>query len=286
MKTKSLIFSAFTIMVLLISCVPKAKQTETAIEKTEKVVKKGPIYDTSDPKSMLKAVAYAHGGWGDLWKKRDVEYVYEYRSSEGKADVSTERYIFDNEASLGKYSLHQINVMPDEDGEVIQFFDGEQTSVMVDGTKTENPQLLGVGDFLRRANYFWFTMPYKLTDQGTIVSYQGKEDHEGKTYDKVQVTYDASMTQKEQNDIYILYINPDTKRIDRFYFSLPFLGVNEPVIIADYEYQNIDGQIISTKRKYFLPSETGYADDPNIVQTLSNIKFNNGFTVENLMENL
>ncbi|WP_435623100.1 DUF6503 family protein [Flagellimonas sp.] len=286
MKTQNLRLLALAAMVLLTACVQKAKEKETQAEQAEKVVEKAPVYDTNQPETLLKAVAYAHGGWGDLWKKADVQYTYDYRSADGKADVSIERYIFGNEASLGKYTQHEINVMPGEEGEVIQYFNGQETVVMVDGEKAENPQLVGVSDFLRRANYFWFTMPYKLTDKGTIITYQGQEEYNGKTYDKVHVTYDPELTGKEQNDIYVLYVNPETKLIDRFFFSLPFLGVNEPVIIANYEYEDVDGQLIATKRTYFLPSEEGYSDEPNLVQTLTDITFNNGFTSENMMENL
>ena len=286
MKTQSLQLLAFASIILLTSCVQKAKETETQAEQAETMVEKAPVYDTNQPETLLKAVAYSHGGWGDLWKKGDVQYTYDYRTPDGKADVSLERYMFRNEASLGKYTQHDINVMPGEDGEVIQYFNGQETLVMVDGEKAENPQLLGVSDFLRRANYFWFTMPYKLTDKGTIITYQGQEEYNGKAYDKVHVTYDPEITGKEQNDIYVLYVNPETKQIDRFFFSLPFLGVNEPVIIANYEYEDVDGQLIATKRTYFLPTEEGYGEQPNIVQTLTDITFNNGFTTENMMENL
>nr|WP_299342015.1 DUF6503 family protein [Allomuricauda sp.] len=287
MKTKGFTILALASIALLASCVQKTKAPETAPAETvvEDVVP-APVYDTTQPRSVLKAVAHAHGGWGDLWKKNDVEYTYDYRSADGKADISTERYIFSNEASFGKYTQHEINIMPNKKGEVVQCFDGKETVVLIDGQKTEDEQMVGLGDFLRKANYFWFTMPYKLTNDGTIVTYQGQEDYQGTAYDKVHVTYDPEITGKEQNDIYVLYVNPETKLIDRFYFSLPFLGVNEPVIIANYEYEDIDGQLIATKRSYFMPSENGYSEEPNLVQTLTNIKFANGFTVENLMENL
>jgi len=128
-------------------------------------------------------------------------------------------------------------------------------------------------------------MPYKLTDKGTILKYLGQEDYNGTSYDKVEVTYDPAITGKEQNDIYILYINPTTKMIDRFYFSLPAMNVNVPAIIANYEYEDIDGQKIATKRTYFMPNEKGeYGEEPNLIQTLTNIKFNNGFTPENIMK--
>lgn len=271
-------------ILLIASCGPKNKKVEEATEVVTEVVAEAPVYDTNDPNTILASIAHAHGGWNDLWKKGDVEYTYDYRlPANDMADVSVERYIFSTEASYGKYAQHQINVMPNEEGEVVQCFDGKETVVLVNGKKTENPELIGMGDFLRKANYYWFTMPYKLGNRGTVAKYLGAEEHNGTSYDKVHVSYDPQVTGKEKNDAYILYVNPETKLVDRFYFSLPFLGVDEPIIIADYEYEDIDGQMISTKRSYYMPSETGYAEEPSIVQTLSNIKFGNGFTSETLM---
>ncbi|WP_420320049.1 DUF6503 family protein [Flagellimonas sp.] len=284
---KTLRLQLFTVagILLLASCGQKNKKVEMAPETVVEAVEKAPIYDTNQPKTMLAAIEHAHGGWNDLWKKGDVEYTYTYHSpANDKKDVSVERYIFSTEASYGKYSRHEINVMPETEGEVIQYFNGEETVVLVNGEKIEDPQANAVGDFLRKANHFWFVMPYKLNDSGTITTYQGQEEYNGTTYDKLHVTYDPEVTGKEQNDIYILYINPETKLINRFYFSLPFLGVNEPVIIANYEYENIDGQLISSKRTYFLPGEQGYAEDPSIVQTLTNVKFGNGFTTETIQQ--
>lgn len=285
MKTLSLKLMTLLVLFLVTSCAEKVKKTEKASEEIAVKVPEAPVYDTNKPETILAAVAHAHGGWNDLWKKGDVEYTYDYRyPANGKADISVERYIFNSEASYGKYTQHEINVMPEKEGEVVQCFDGKETVVLANGKKVENPEVLATGDFLRRANYYWFTMPYKLNDKGTVAKYLGQEDFNGTTYDKVEATYDPEVTGKEQNDIYILYVNPETKLIDRFYFSLPFLGVQEPVIIANYEYEDIDGQLISTKRTYFIPSEEGYAEEPSLVQTMTNVKFGNGFTEETLMQ--
>jgi len=266
------------------SCSEKTKKME---EKpiAEKMEPKAPTYDPSDAASVLAAIEFAQGGWGDLWNKKDVAYTYDYRYPDGKADVSLERYIFNTEASFGNYTQHDINAMPGAKGDVMQYFDGTSTIAMLGDKKIEDPQAMAVSEFLRRANYFWFVMPYKLNDAGTIAKSLGKEAYNGISYDKVEVTYDAAVTGKEQNDTYILYVNPDTKMIDRFFFSLPFLGVNVPAIVANYEYEDIDGQKIATKRRYFMPNEKGeYGKTPNIVQTLTNIKFNNSFTKDNLMK--
>ena len=269
---------------MFIACAEKTKKEEQPTEIVVEKMEKAPMYDTNDPQTVLAAIEHAHGGWNDLWKKADVQYTYNYHSTDAnKTDISIERYIFKNEASYGHYTKHEINVMPTVEGDVTQCFDGEKTVVMVNGEKTDDAQANTVGDFLRKANLFWFVMPYKLNDKGTITSYIGQEELNGQVYDKLNVTYDSALTGKEQNDSYILYVNPDTKLIDRFYFSLPFMGVNEPIIIADYEYSDVDGQMVATKRSYYMPSENGYSDSPNLVQTLTDITFNNGFTTDNLM---
>lgn len=273
-----------TSLFLLMSCAEKREKKQETAGAQKEIPSSNPTYDVNHPKTILTAVAKASGGWNNLWKKKDVQYTYDYRYADGKADISTERYIFDSEASYGKYQKHEINVMPDQEGIVIQYFNGNETIVEVDGKKMDAPELISASDFLRKANYYWFTMPYKLDSKAVIAKYLGQEEYNGIQYDKVEVSYDPAITGKEQNDMYIIYVNPETKLIDRFYFSLPFLGVNEPVIIANYYYENVKGLMISTKRTYFMPSENGYSEEPNLVQTLTDITFDNNFTLENIME--
>ncbi|MGB3149681.1 MAG: DUF6503 family protein [Maribacter sp.] len=280
--------NTFLVPVILLAALSCGEKTKKEIENNEmeskEIIFMEPEYNTDVPETLLESVEYAHGGWKDLWSKKDVSYTYDYRYPDGKADVSIERYIFSNEASYGNYQQHDINVMPTTEGNIVQYYDGNTTEIMMDGKKIEDPQALAVGDFLRRANYFWFVMPYKLNDEGTIIKYLGEDEYDGKKYDKVEVTYNPTITGKEQNDTYILYINPETKLIDRFYFSLPFLGVNAPVIIANYDYEDIGGQMVATKRTYFMPNEKGeYGEQPNIIQTLSDVTFNNGFSEKGLM---
>lgn len=286
MKTNFLGIFILANILLVFSCAEQAKKVEKAAEMVTQEIVVEPVYDTNDPQSILTAVEYAQGGWGDLWNKKDVQYTYHYHNPAlDKTDLSTERYIFKNEASYGHYTQHEINVMPETEGEITQVFDGTETKVMVNDELNQDAQGNVVGDFLRRANYFWFVMPYKLNDEGTLISYKGQEELDGTVYDKLHVTYDPVITDKEQNDIYELYVNPKTKLIDRFKFSLPFMGVSEPVLIAHYDYEDIDGQLVSTKRTYFMPNEKGeYSDEPSLVQTMTDVSFDNGFTTENIME--
>ena len=269
-----------------ISCADTTKKAESTVNEIVTEVKKAPAYDAQNPQSILANVEFAQGGWDDLYGKKDVQYTYDYRYPDNTADVSTERYMFSNEASYAVYSQNDINAMPGTEGKVEQFFDGKNAHAVVDGKELKDPAAIGGADFLRRANYFWFVMPYKLNDNGTILKSMGQEDYNGTTYDKVSVTYDSAITGKEQNDSYILYVNPATKMIDRFFFSLPAMGVNVPAIAANYEYTDIDGQKLATKRTYFMPNAQGEYNEevPSIVQTLTDVTFNNGFTAETIMK--
>tara|TARA_R110002051_G_scaffold290773_2_gene354479 strand:- start:11449 stop:12297 length:849 start_codon:yes stop_codon:yes gene_type:complete len=273
------LFSIVLLVVLnLIACNQTNKQVvrEANADITE--------IDLTAPTVLLSEIEKAHGGWNHLRSKNDVEYHYEYTVTDGKADISTERYIFENEISFGHYTRHEINTLPTENGIVTHLFDGEKTKVTLSEDTIEKERTIAVAEFVRRANYFWFVMPYKLNDTGTIARYLGTEVHNEITYFKLEVTYDEAATEKEQNDIYILYINPDTYVIDRFYFSLPFLGINAPVILAEYTYEMVEGQNLATNRIYFLPDAKGaYGEIPSITQTLSQIKFDNGFTKENIL---
>ncbi|MFS4466717.1 DUF6503 family protein [Maribacter sp. 2210JD10-5] len=273
---------SFLIALLISTTLIGCKQADKQVV-AEKQVENSKI-DFTNPKDILAAVEAAHGGWNHLRSKNDVEYHYEYTVPQGKADISTERYLFDAEISFGHYTRHEINTMPNDGGIVTHLFDGEKTTLTLNGKTVVNEQTISVGQFVRRANYFWFVMPYKLNDPGTITKYLGKEAYNGIDYKKLEITYDAKVTEKEKNDIYILYINQETQLIDRFYFSLPFLGINAPVILAEYEYEAIEGQKIAVNRNYFLPDAKGaYVQSPSITQTLTHIKFNNGFTKENIL---
>lgn len=221
------------------------------------------------------------GTWNKLWEQKDVEFTYSYLyPNEGVEDLSTERYVFDTEQSWAEYTKHEINVMPDKEGTVTQYYDGQAAFVKHNDDMMDDEEAVGLSHFLRKANYFWFVMMFKLDNPGANYEYQGQEPLNDITYDKVVVTYDPAVTGKEQNDTYILYVNPETKMVDQFYFSLPALGVNEPAIRMELEYEDINGLKLATKRDIYMPSEEGYSDTPNLVQRSTNVKFNNGFTEE------
>ena len=233
---------------------------------------------------LIKSLEKAAGGWNALWDQKDVEFEYDYSyPAKGVKDFSVERYIFDGEHSWAKYTTHQVNIMPKEEGVVEMGLVNNVTTMTKDGEPVTDEKVVGTADFLRRANFFWFTMNFKLANPGTIHKYLGQEELAGITYEKVEVTYDSEETGKKNNDTYILYINPETSLVDQFYFSLPDFGVTSPVLKMKVTYSEINGLQIPARRDVWFPNDQGaYSEDANLVQKSLNIKFNNGFKPEDL----
>ena len=244
------------------------------------------INGQSDPKAveLINKLENKVGTWNALWSKKDVTYNYNYENvASGKKDYSIEKYIFEGEHSWAQYKIHQINVFPNSKEIVTQSLVKNNTTATIGNTAITDSKLLDVTNFLRKANYYWFTIFFKLNESGVIKKYQGTTIVNDVKYDKVLVTYDSKTLNKEENDTYIFYINPNTNLVDQFYFSLPYRGIKKPILLMKLEYENSNGFYLHTKRSIYKPKKNGtYSDVPYTVQTLSNIKFNTGLTPNGL----
>ncbi len=234
----------------------------------------------SKSENLLNSLKNTIGGYEKLAEKKDVQFNYVYDNFEKGKDVSVERYIFDKEHSYGSYSTHQIHVLPKKEGKVVQSLVNNTPSVTLDGKTISDKQAVGTAGFLRKVNIFWFTMMYKLHDPGTVYKHIGTEEMEGIIYDKVSLTYDNGIT-KKTNDEYILYFNPITHLVDAFFFNIVDFGIKKPILKMTLEYQNIDGVYIATTRKSYAPNKDGVYEIGGVYSS-SQIKFNNGFSLEDL----
>ncbi|MEL6558293.1 MAG: hypothetical protein AAFQ94_08920 [Bacteroidota bacterium] len=240
---------------------------------------------SEDPAKLIAEMEQAVGNWDDLYALNDVQFDYNYEyPGQGTKDLSVEKYVFEGEKSWAKYAVHQINVAPNTPGEVIQYYDGTGAKVSQAGKELTDEASVGLAVFLRKANYFWFVMNFKLRDPGTVHKYLGDESVDDVKYDKISIGYESAVTGKPENDAYIIFINKETKLIDRFFFSLPAMGVKQPVILMEVDYTEYEGLKLPTTRRAYMPDpKTGkLSASPSIVQTSTNLKFNNGFTDEDM----
>jgi uncharacterized protein DUF6503 len=235
----------------------------------------------TDAKSneLLNALIEVNGGYKHIASKKDVQFTYIYDNQAKGKDVSTERHIFNGEHSWASYEQHERNVLPKQKGVALQSLIHGKPSLTLNRKPITDQKALDATVFLRKVNFYWFTMMYKLNDPGTNYHYLGTETVNHITYDKVSLHYDAAITKKENNDEYILYFNPNTHLVDFFYFSLPDWGVDKPILKMTLAYEKVDGVYLSTVRKSYGPNAKGEYELGGIY-TCKDIKFNNDFKVD------
>lgn len=232
--------------------------------------------ESPDPKALIAKVVETAGGVDALKAKKDVEYTYLYRNTQtGNLDLSVERYVFDGEKSWARYALHEgrgANV----EGPIVQGYDGKMTWETIDGVRTTDPKALKIADFLRKTNFYWFTMTFKLLDPGLTYAYEGTRKVGDITYELVRVGFEDGVG--DVADTYLLYINPETWRIDRFLFTVLDFGKKEPFMMK-VEYESIDGLLLSTTRLYAPATWSGkILGEPKWTEEVSvGIRFDNGF---------
>ncbi|MEL7002908.1 MAG: DUF6503 family protein [Bacteroidota bacterium] len=231
--------------------------------------------ETNQGKKLVLEMIEAIGGKNGLYKAKDVEYTYSYVDPEGLKDVSTERYIFDGEYSWAKFTTHDKFVSPGVDAEVIQGYDGSESWVTVGGQLSEEEQVLGLSDFLRKTNYYWFAMMFKLADPGLNYEYKGTRSVDSINYEIVEVTFGENIG--DAQDTYVLYINPETKLVDQFLFTVMGFGIKDPLLMK-VKHEEIDGLKLTTYRKYAPANWNGEVIAEQWTEEISeNVKFNNGF---------
>ena len=218
------------------------------------------------------------GNYRALSEKKDVVYTYTYTTPNGETDISTEKYLFHGELSYGAYSKHE-RTLADLEGQIEQGYDGVEFWLKHRGELlTDSIQLKRVA-FNRPTNFYWFTMFQKLLDPGLNYEFLEEKIIDKNTYDVVKVSFQSQGD--KPSDIYQLYINQKTKLVDQFLFTVADFGKIEIPFLMKLQYEEIDGLIIPTKRKYKQSTWEAEVDDkPWIEVTWTDIKFNNDLSKE------
>lgn len=238
---------------------------------TEKVSK------SDNPRALIEDVVKAVGGKENFYALRDVEYQFTVLDhSDGKKDVSIERYIFDGQLSWGKWLVREKYAFPQLEGEIVSGYNGKESWATVNGQLMTDPQSHKLVDFTRKTCYYWFAMMYKLLDPGMIYTYKGARSVNGIEYDVVEITFEAGVG--DVQDTYVLYINPQTHLVDQFLFTVLDFGITEPLMMK-VEYEEVAGLRLPARKKYAPADwEGNIKQDVWVDEIAENIKFNNGFS--------
>jgi len=213
-------------------------------------------------------------GFYDDWKsKKDVVYTYTYTTPDSSTDQSTEQYIFEGELSYGHYHQHQ-RTLPELEGPIVQGYDGEQYWLSNNDTMVTDEAALKPVAFSRPTNFYWFAMLPKLLDPGVTYEHLGAETHHGSNYDVVKVSFESP--DGTPKDIYQLYINQETQLMDQFLFTVADFGLMDTPLLMQVEYEEVDGLLIPTKRRYKMSTWEANVDDaPWTMVSWTDIVFGN-----------
>jgi len=234
-----------------------------------------PSFQNKGHELIYKMVQKA-GDYQAFLEKKDVVYTYTYQTPDGKADISTEKYIFDGELSYGAYQQHE-RTFPDLEGPFEQGYDGKEYWLKHNGEALMDEERLKRVAFNRPTNFYWFAMLPKLLDPDLNYEFLGEKVINDKTYDIVKVSFKSA--DNKPTDIYQMYINQQTSIADLFLFTVADFGVMETPFLMTIDYENIDGLMIPTKRQYKRSTwDAEISEDPWINVTWSDIKFNNNLT--------
>ncbi|TSE07813.1 outer membrane lipoprotein-sorting protein [Aquimarina algiphila] len=222
-----------------------------------------------DAKQLITEMMNTLGGKQNFYAKGNVSYDYEYINQTAKIHLkSKETYVFDKELSYAKYSEHSLL---GDAGKVIEGFDGQNAWVSINGILSTDEKANGIARFLRKTNYYWFAMFFKLLDEGVHHELMGSKKVNGQDYHLIKMTFGNNIG--DVKDTYVLYINKATKLVDQFLFTVEGFGIKEPSLMT-FEYETIDGIKIATKRKYIEANWNGEIIGKQYTTTnWTNIKF-------------
>ncbi len=222
-------------------------------------------------KEIIKQSIEAIGGKQNFYNKGTVSYNFEYRTPAGKNAITLvgkESYMFDGERSRGVYTTHSLT---GANGKVVEGYNGTDAWVTFDGKVSDNKQANGVARFLRKTNYYWFAMFFKLADEGLTHELLSDQTVNGQDYNRVKITFGTNVG--DAQDTYIVYVNKKTKMIDQFLFTVIGFGIKDPYLMT-FNYETVDGIKIPSKRKYIEADWNGTVKGKEYYFTnWTNIKF-------------
>jgi len=152
--------------------------------------------------------------WHHVWDRWDGRYRVEGKNREGKQ------------------ALTLLNVQKQGSGRA-----------WIDGTELSGEELKAAldrayGRFINDS--YWLLMPAKMLDPGVSLAFEGGVEKDGKSYDVVQLTFDAScgLTPK---DTYWAYVAKESGLMERWEFVLTGQEAKDRAAFAWTDWQDVGG---------------------------------------------
>jgi hypothetical protein len=227
--------------------------------------------------SVLARAIDAAGGWERWLETHDVSFVTTLTILDRTRDLSSE--------SIGWYMapLHRgMRARMESIGmpTPITFgIDGNETWILRDGERLNDPARLAITRFDLVSNLFWFSLPFSLAEMPATVTDLGSISEGNGQWDRLKVQFDPS-NHGVPGEWFVLYFDHDTGLIDHVHARLiaPFLR-HQLWVGKWLQYRDCGGLKKERQRQFFPADADGTIVGPMIAeQLIEHVRLNNGFT--------
>ncbi|WP_276167492.1 DUF6503 family protein [Zobellia alginiliquefaciens] len=210
--------------------------------------------DTTETISLLDRCIAAHGGI-DVWNSFTA---LSYTVTEKGREVKQLTNIKDRRAYLKS-----------KDFEV--GFDGKTAWAFPDVSKIPGKS----ASFYYNLDFYFIGIPFLLKDPGVIATDEGNSVVNGKSYETLKITFGSEIGLTPE-DIYYLYIDPETSRLEILTYSVSFFdkdnaGINSAKVYSNYK--EVQGIMIPTKLENFKWKNNEMGESTNHIRLVSDIQF-------------
>lgn len=142
-----------------------------------------------------------------------------------------------------------------------------------EGMKEKNPT------FMINLQFYFFAMPFVLADPGVIEEKMPAREIDGKAYDVVKITFESG-TGVASDDQYIVYLDPETKRMEAMLYSVTYFNKEnaEKYNALRYtEWQEV-GELVVPKSltRYTWDAESETFGEAAGTKTFTKVRFSKG----------
>lgn len=167
-------------------------------------------HETPSAESVVDALVVALGGQAAWDQARYLHFTFAGRRTH-TWDRATGRHRVEGKDKEGK-SFVVLSNLNSKQGDT--YFDGQL--VPADSPKHRELLELAYGTWVN--DTYWLLMPYKLRDPGVQLAYEGRETIEGRTYDKLALSFEkVGLT---PGDRYWVYVDAETHLVGRWAYLL------------------------------------------------------------------
>ena len=247
------IYSLFLVALLLSSCSSKPSKNVSK----EEVINS----HTSRLPPILAKGIMAHGGI-EKWN------AFQTVSYELQTSSNNQEQIID---------LHTRKVRI-TDSLFVLGYDGDQVWV--------SPNLKSFGNgsprFYHNLYFYFFAMPYVLTDSGIKYEDLGEQTIAGKTYHAVKVSYDEGVGDSSE-DFYIAHFNPKTGLMELLLYTVTYFTKesNKKYNALFYDWQEVNGLQVAKSIKGYK-YDSGRLGDFRYEAFFNDVKFSKKIPSEDL----